>query len=50
MVPAGGEYGIALQAAAASYSENLNFCTLLLGKGVDLNAQGASFAIISMCD
>jgi hypothetical protein len=45
MVPAGGEYGTALQAAAASYGDNLNVVTLLLEMGADLNAHGGSFAI-----
>jgi hypothetical protein len=48
MVSAGGEYGTALQAAAASYYENLNVFALLLEKGADMNAQGVSFAILRM--
>jgi hypothetical protein len=50
VVPAGGEYGMALQAAAASYTENSNVVTLLLDKGADPNATGASFVILRMYD
>ncbi|KAJ7867409.1 ankyrin repeat-containing domain protein [Mycena olivaceomarginata] len=41
MVPAGGEYGTALQ--AASYRGNLEVVALLLKKGADPNAQGGEY-------
>jgi ankyrin repeat protein len=38
MLPSGGEYGTALQ--AASYKGKLEVVTLLLQQGADLNLQG----------
>jgi hypothetical protein len=48
MVPAGGKYGTALQAASASYGQNLKIVMLLLDKGADPNAQGVSSAILTI--
>jgi ankyrin repeat protein len=48
MVPAGGKYGTALQ--AASYRGKLEIVALLLEKGTNPNVQGARFVILRMCD
>jgi hypothetical protein len=48
MVPAGGKYGTALQ--AASFQGKLEIVGLLLDRGADPNVQGMSFAISTMYD
>jgi ankyrin repeat protein len=45
-VPAGGEYGTALQAAL--FHGSLEIVKLLLDKGADPNAEGASFVILTI--
>jgi hypothetical protein len=48
MVPAGGEYGTALQ--AASYQGRLKVVALLLERGANPNVQCASLGIPRMYD
>jgi hypothetical protein len=49
-VPVGGKYGTELQTTCVSLEVNMEFVELLLKKGADLNAQGATFAIPRMYD
>jgi hypothetical protein len=48
MLIAGGKYGTAIE--AASYEGGLELVKLLLEKGADVNAQGACFVVLRICD